>query len=271
MRRRRRKNPLLTRILLISVGIHIIALPILAHFGTFREIQRRYFDTQMVVMAPSKIPVPEEHAKPKVVVKQQGSRSNKASAGQKHAAPQQRLSNLPSVVASQGPGEAGGPTVDQGSGGTAGQVPTAGGNGGSGGGAGDGHAAAVKPPQVTTPTLEKAPEKPVVTDHPKIATPTPTPVVKHAPVYADAQPTFSPQPTIPDDLRYDAVDKTTVLEFVVGPDGSPTSVKVAASCGIEALDKAAVESAKQWKFKPATRDGEPISRSVRLKVEFKVE
>jgi len=271
MRRRRRKNPLLARILLISVGIHIVALPILAHFGTFRALQRRYFDTQMVVLAPPKVPLPREQEKQKVVAKQQAAHSTKTSSGQKHATPQQRLTDLPQVVATTGGGSDGGPTIVQGTGGTAGKVPTAD-KGAGGTGTGDGHPVAITPPQANGgSSSEKPAEKPVVTEHPKVATTTPGPVVKHAPVYADATATYSPEPTIPDDLRYDAVDKTTVVEFVVDPNGSPTDIKVATSCGIEALDKAAVESVKKWKFRPATRDGEPIARTIRLNVEFKVE
>jgi protein TonB len=270
MRRRRRKNPLLARILLVSLAIHVLVLPILAHYGTFKGIQKRFFDTQMVVLAPPKIIPQDEREKPKQLAKKEQERAPKGGAGQKHATPQQHLSNLPPVVASTGGGDGSGPTVDSDAGGKAGVVPTA------PKALGQGDAGGTKPTTTSTKTPDKTAEKPKITEVATATTvtkqPAPTtPVVKHTPVYAAAEATYSPSPVIPDDLRYDAVDKTTMVEFVVDTSGTPTDIKVARSCGIEALDKAAVESVKQWKFKPATRDGEPFARTIRLNVEFKVE
>jgi len=79
-----------------------------------------------------------------------------------------------------------------------------------------------------------------------------------------------PQPTIPDDFRSDALDTTVVVDVTVGPDGAPTSASISQSTGKRELDKLAVDAAKQWRFKPATRDGEPVESRVRLHIEFQV-
>ena len=94
----------------------------------------------------------------------------------------------------------------------------------------------------------------------------------HEPVFTQATPLegHQPQPTIPDDLRSDALDKTFVAEVTVGPDGMPNSVTVSQSTGSNELDRLAMDTAKQWRFKPATRDGQPIESRVRLRIEFQV-
>jgi len=34
------------------------------------------------------------------------------------------------------------------------------------------------------------------------------------------------------------------------------------------LDERAVEAARRWKFKPATKDGKPVAAKVTLEIEF---
>src|ERR1051325_6304909 len=58
MRRRHQKNPLLMRIIGISVLVHLIALPILAYFGAFKKIQSHFAGPPIVFVAPP--PPPEE-------------------------------------------------------------------------------------------------------------------------------------------------------------------------------------------------------------------
>ena len=68
----------------------------------------------------------------------------------------------------------------------------------------------------------------------------------------------------------DNFDKTCVVDFLVGTNGKPISVKIAKSTEVDELDKLALRAANQWRFKPATRDGEPIESRVRLHIEFQV-
>jgi len=47
-------------------------------------------------------------------------------------------------------------------------------------------------------------------------------------------------------------------------------VDVIASSGSPALDRAAAEAVKRWRFAPATRDGVPIDAYVTLRIRYVV-
>jgi protein TonB len=263
MSRRRKKNPLLTRILVISIVVHVIAIPILAKLGTFEKI-RRQFATNTVTVLP---PPPEEKVKEvakkaetkKQVAKAKGpSQLNKAAQAHSNAP-------HPPVVASNapaGPGSDSGPTIDREGTGAVGVPPKPGGPGtGTGIGPGSGE---------TQPKPETQPQpKPQPQPETK-AEPKPEPPKPHVPVFASAEPTYQPQPDIPDDLRAEALDKTCVVEISVAADGSAGGVKVSESTGVDELDQLAISAARKWKFRPATKDGEAVPSRVRLHVEFKV-
>ena len=80
----------------------------------------------------------------------------------------------------------------------------------------------------------------------------------------------SPRPEIPSDMHDECFKSFCVARFVINPDGK-TQVKLVSSTGNEDLDEIALKTLKQWKFKPATLNGEPISSTRRLKIEFEVE
>lgn len=54
----------------------------------------------------------------------------------------------------------------------------------------------------------------------------------------------------------------------IGPDGIPTSVSVAQGSGLRALDRAAVEAVRRWRFRPGEIDGQPAGGSVMVPIEF---
>jgi protein TonB len=262
------------RIVGISILFHIIALPILAHFGALKKIQERFSGPQIVFVPPPPPPETEKHeAKQKQAPKrtqQIARRSTHSEARHVQAQPKTNL-NTPHVIEGTKGDAAGAGTVAQGSG-AVGVVPTE----------KTAPATTEKPAEPVKPA-EKVAEKPVEAVKPveKPAKPIEKPVeaakpvepVKPAePVYTEAEPMGGqqPQPTIPDDLRLDALDKTCVVEFVVGPDGRPTSVRIASSTNVAELDRLALDAARQWRFKPATRDGQPVESRVRLHIEFQV-
>lgn len=278
MRRRRQKNPLLGRIVGISILVHIILLPILAYFGAFKKIQQHFVQTQMVVL-----PAPEV-AKEKPVVKKEAPKTvkaktapaNKGKTSPNHGHPQvvHNLSQPKIQIAEGGKGGADGSgTAEQGNG-VAGALPTD-------PNAKKGEATKpndnavnpqpVKPVAPTPPQPDKAvaqaPIKPL--DLPKNPV---APVAPKEAVFTAAQPISDsqPKPSIPDDLRSDALDKTFVAEFTVGEDGTPMQVKAVQSTGNDELDRRALDAAKKWRFKPATRDGQPVVGKVRLFIEFQV-
>jgi protein TonB len=276
MRRRRQKNPLLGRIIAISILAHIILLPILAYFGAFKKIQEHFVQTQMVVLPPPEVakekPVEKKETKAKKTAVASKSKSS-ASHTQAHAS----HSNVPQphiAVAAGDKGGDGGPAVEEGNG-KAGVVPVDP-NAGKPVGTTE-NTKPVEQPAKPVVTEQPKPEKPVVTAPVKpVEQPKPPvvemPVTPKAPVFTAAQPIddSQPKPSIPDDLRSDAIDKTVVVECTVGEDGSPMQVKAVQSTGNDELDRRALDAAKKWRFKPATKDGQPVIGKVRIFIEFQV-
>ncbi len=274
-RRRRQKNPLLNRIIAVSVGAHIVALPVLAHFNTFKSIQKSFQQVQMVVLAP---PPDTEPPKP-VEEKKSATKSavKKSGGANQHHGPIKIAQNAPHVaVASGAGGEDGGDGGDVVQGAVKqGNLPPE----GDKGGAGNKTETPVAPPVTKPPSpIETKPTPmpvevkptPVPKPTPKPVEPTPV-VVSKAPVYTEATPIGEqPTPDIPDDLRSEALDKMAVVECVVSLEGTTKEAKVVQSSGNNELDRRAVQVARRWKFKPATKDGQPVESRVRLHIEFQV-
>ena len=78
-----------------------------------------------------------------------------------------------------------------------------------------------------------------------------------------------PRPTIPDDLRDSDLNSTFDALFTIHADGT-ASVKMVSSTGNQTLDALALDAAKRWTFRPATRGGQPVESFLRLRVEFEV-
>lgn len=57
----------------------------------------------------------------------------------------------------------------------------------------------------------------------------------------------------------------------VGPDGVVTSVSLARPSGNRALDRAALDAVRRWRFEPARRDGVPTVDSVQVPIRFSAE
>lgn len=280
MRRRRQRNPLLMRIIVISVLVHILALPVLAHYGAFQKLQRQFggnIEARLIKLPPpEKIKTEVKKPQPQHLAhKTPAARKSASSASHPHQMAQKSNINQPKVVASAGgPGGGGGdqPTIDNSGSGKVGQVPAENKPAGPVPGTGSNTAPPTPQPQPAVRQETPPPVTPAPPPKPKEETPAPPPPVKKEPVFTTAEPipSQSPKPAIPDDLRSDALDKTVVAEFTVGPDGTPSNVKITQSTGNDALDRIALDTAKQWRFKPATRDGQPIESRVRLHIEFQV-
>ena len=268
-RRRQKGNPLLAKILGISVLAHIIALPIVAHFGVFEKVQKQFTEVEMVNLPPPPPDPDKPKPAPKVPPKTPKAPSAKKG-GANHPARSQaaQKSNLsqPKVVAAAGGpggnGEGDSGVVDPNGTGKAGALPTEN---------------ITKPTPAPVPTPSAAPvltPAPAPTPAPTPSptpVPTPVPTPKPPPVYTEAVPTSAPNPTVPDTLRRDALDKTTVLQVVVSANGVPEQITVANSAGSTELDTLARDAAQKWRFKPATRDGVPVPCTVRLHIEFEVQ
>jgi protein TonB len=66
----------------------------------------------------------------------------------------------------------------------------------------------------------------------------------------------------------DGIEGTVLVLLTIPPDGIPKDVKIAKGLRTD-FDKSAIESMRQWRFRPAMRDGKPIEVTVTLQVVFK--
>lgn len=156
-------------------------------------------------------------------------------------------------------------------------------------------------------TQEVAPPPPVLKEKPK---PQPKPVVTKVPVAAPKTPTTQPQaeavseqtapltasappaslpveqkpllraeadylnnpkPSYPRLSKRMGEQGEVRLRVLVAADGRVASVQLSRGSGFERLDEAALESVKQWRFKPATRGAEAIETWVEVPVKFVLE
>lgn len=87
---------------------------------------------------------------------------------------------------------------------------------------------------------------------------------------AKAPPLFiaQPKPDYPELARQRGLQGTTILHIELLADGTVGNVKIAESSGHPILDTAAQEAVKQWRHKPATHNGAPITRWVQLGITF---
>lgn len=78
----------------------------------------------------------------------------------------------------------------------------------------------------------------------------------------------TPPPDYPPELACDDVGGKVILRVTVGLDGTPSSVEVAQSSRTAALDLAAQEAVRTWRFRPATRGGQPLEKTIQVPVTF---
>lgn len=78
----------------------------------------------------------------------------------------------------------------------------------------------------------------------------------------------TPPPEYPIELACAGLGGKAVLSVVVGPQGKPTDVQVVGSSGQPKLDASAQQRVREWLFKPATRDGKPVARTIQVPVTF---
>jgi periplasmic protein TonB len=65
------------------------------------------------------------------------------------------------------------------------------------------------------------------------------------------------------------IQGVVALETVVQPDGNVRDVKIVKSLDdVLGLDRQAVNAAKEWRFKPGTKDGKAVAVSVTLEMRF---
>jgi periplasmic protein TonB len=78
------------------------------------------------------------------------------------------------------------------------------------------------------------------------------------------------RPSYPSSARASGIQGTTLLEVLVTVEGRVTDVVVKESAGHPALDEAAVDAVRRWRFEPARRGSEPVAMRVELPFEFRL-
>ena len=80
----------------------------------------------------------------------------------------------------------------------------------------------------------------------------------------------NPSPVYPAIAKRKGFQGTVVLEALIEKSGRVGDLKIFKSSGYKVLDRAAVESVKEWTFKPAIRENEEVEMWVRVPVCFQL-
>jgi len=78
---------------------------------------------------------------------------------------------------------------------------------------------------------------------------------------------YSPEPSFSDEARKQKFQGIVLLILVVGKDGRPYDIHVRQSLGM-GLDEKAIEAVKNWRFRPASLNGQPVDARIAVEVNF---
>src|SRR5271165_750812 len=81
--------------------------------------------------------------------------------------------------------------------------------------------------------------------------------------------TYAPDPAYPDEARRAKYQAQVVLWLVVDTEGSPQRIRVQQAAGM-GLDEKAIDAVQQWRFEPATRNGQPVPVMINVEVNFRL-
>ncbi|GGG21747.1 hypothetical protein GCM10010964_07420 [Caldovatus sediminis] len=90
-------------------------------------------------------------------------------------------------------------------------------------------------------------------------------------VTRSATPLAQPRFVYPPESERRGEQGTVVLLLHVDAQGQVAEVTLLSSSGYPALDRAAIAAARQWRFRPALRDGRPVGSTVRAPVTFRLQ
>ena len=78
------------------------------------------------------------------------------------------------------------------------------------------------------------------------------------------------EPTYPEVARTARISGIVIVEAIIDKNGDVTDINVLKPLPF-GLDQAAVDAVKQWKFKPALKNGEPVDVVFNLTVNFRLD
>lgn len=100
--------------------------------------------------------------------------------------------------------------------------------------------------------------------------PEPPPLAAPAPYdHSNPVPIFKVQPSYSEAARRAHIEGTVYLETIIDRNGIPTDIRVTGSLG-HGLDEQAIDALKQWRFKPATKNGQPVPAKATLFMNFRL-
>jgi periplasmic protein TonB len=80
----------------------------------------------------------------------------------------------------------------------------------------------------------------------------------------------TPKPVYPDAARRDGREGQVLLRVLIDDQGKTKSVEINRSSGSDALDHAATEAIKRWRFHPARAGDKPVASWVSIPIEFQL-
>jgi len=80
----------------------------------------------------------------------------------------------------------------------------------------------------------------------------------------------TPKPDYPESARREGREGSVLLRVLVDNQGRTKKVEINGSSGSEALDRAAAESIRRWRFHPARYGDKPVESWLRIPIEFRL-
>jgi len=80
---------------------------------------------------------------------------------------------------------------------------------------------------------------------------------------------FQSEPEFSEEARKKKIRGVVIISLIVTDQGLPDEVKVVRGVGY-GLDEKAVEAVRQYRFKPATKDGKPVAQPISVEVSFQI-
>jgi TonB family protein len=77
------------------------------------------------------------------------------------------------------------------------------------------------------------------------------------------------EPEYADSARKEKLQGTTLLAVTIGTDGIPSDIRVSRSLQQD-LDANAIAAVRQWRFRPAIREGAPVATNAQIEINFKL-
>jgi len=114
--------------------------------------------------------------------------------------------------------------------------------------------------------LAQAPPPEAVPAGPALASLSPAVFVAPRPLQGS-----SPAPDYPASARRSGLEGLVKLRVSVSAEGAAEAIEIEVSSGHAALDRAAVDAVRRWRFEPARRDGRPIAGQILVPVRFRLD